>query len=177
MEEFFAEIIINSDAIQIDKPFTYKVKPEYNDRIQVGHRVLIPFGNGNKKVEGFVIGLKCELSGDIKRIKQISEILDEEPILSRDDLKLIEFMRESYLCKYIDAIRTIIPVGLLSGLKDKKKKVITYKKELEGTLKKKENYIEIMETIKKMQKHGAIVYTIDTKDQIDKLFEELMKNS
>ena len=34
-----------------------------------------------------------------------------------------------------------------------------------------------METIKKIQKHGAIVYTIDTKDQIDKLFEELMKNS
>ena len=148
MEELFAEIIINSDALQIDKPFTYKVKEEYNDIIQVGHRVLVPFGMGNKKVEGFVIGLKCELNSDIKRIKQIIDILDEEPILSRDDLKLIDFMRESYLCKYIDAIRTIIPVGLLSGLKDKKKKVIVLKKELEGKLNEKENYINIMETIR-----------------------------
>lgn len=147
MDGFFAEIIINSDALQIDKPFTYKVKEEENDLIQVGHRVLVPFGNGNKKVEGFVIGLKCELGGDIKRIKKVIEILDKDPILSRDDLKLIDFMRESYLCKYIDAIRTIIPVGLLSGLKDKKKKVIVFKKELDGKLSKRENYIKLMETI------------------------------
>ena len=148
MEILYAEIIINSEALQIDRPFTYKVNKKDNDLIQVGHRVKIPFGMGNKKVEGFVIGLKCELVEDIKRIKEIIEILDTEPILSRDDLKLIDFLREKYLCKYIDAIRTIIPVGLLSGLKDKKKKVIIFIRALEGKLSEKENYVKIMETIK-----------------------------
>lgn len=146
--ELFAEVIINSEAYAIDKPFTYRVKEDLEDIIQVGHRVLVPFGKGNKFIEGFVIGLKCDLDEDIKRIKNIKSILDTEPILSRDDLKVIEFLRENYLCKYIDAIRTIIPVGLLSGLKDKIKKVLCFERELDGKLAQNEKYISLMNLIK-----------------------------
>lgn len=149
MIDLYAEVIINSDAIEIDRPFTYKVKEEQNDFIQVGHRVKVPFGKGNRPIEGFVIGLKCEGIENIKRIKYVSSILDEEPILSRDDLKLINFLKETYLCKYIDAIRCIIPTGLMSGLKNKKKIVIGYVKELEGKFKEKENYKKLIEFIKK----------------------------
>lgn len=149
MIDIYAEVIVNSDAYEIDRPFTYKVKEEYNDLIQVGYRVKVPFGIKNKAVEGFVIGLRCEGIENIKRIKSIIEICDDEPILTRDDLKLIDFLREEYLCKYIDAIRTIIPVGLMSGLKNKKKIVIVFKKELEGKLATKENYINIIDFIKK----------------------------
>lgn len=148
MIDLYAEVIINSDAIEIDRPFTYKVKEEHNDIIQVGHRVKVPFGKGNRPVEGFVVGLKCEGVENIKRIKYIGSIADEEPILSRDDLKLIEFLRETYLCKYIDAIRCIIPVGLMSGLKNKKKIVIGYVRDLEGKFKEKENYIKLSKFIK-----------------------------
>ena len=147
MDTIYAEIIINSEAVQIDRPFTYKVNSKDKDIIQIGHRVKVPFGIGNKKVEGFVIGLKCELEEDIKRIKEIVQILDKDPILSRDDLKLISFLRENYLCKYIDAIRTIIPVGLLSGIKNKTKSVIVFNRELEGRYKNKDNYIELIETV------------------------------
>lgn len=147
MFDLYAEIIINNEAVAIDRPFTYKVKAEHNDIIQIGHRVTVPFGFKNKAVEGFVIGLKCELYEEIKNIKYVNSILDEMPILSRDDIKLIEFLRNKYLCKYIDAIRTIIPTGLLSGLKDKVKKVLVYNKPLEGKLKDKENYIKIMNFI------------------------------
>lgn len=132
----------------IDKPFTYKVKEKDSDIIEVGHRVLVPFGFKNKLVEGFVLGLKCDLEEEIKNIKSVSKILDKEPILSRDDLKLIDFLRDRYLCKYIDAIRTIIPTGLLKGFSDKVKKVIVYEKELDGKLSTKENYIKLMEFIK-----------------------------
>lgn len=146
--ELFAEVIVNSEAYAIDKPFTYRVKEEFEDKIQVGHRVLVPFGIGNKFIEGFVIGLKCELDEEFKRIKSVKRILDEEPILSRDDLKVIDFLRENYMCKYIEAIRTIIPVGLLAGLKDKVKKVLCYERELDGKLVEKENYINLMKLIR-----------------------------
>lgn len=49
--EKFAEVIVNSDAVTIDKPFTYKIKEDLINKIEVGHRVLIPFGNGNKKLK------------------------------------------------------------------------------------------------------------------------------
>ena len=146
--DIFAEVIINNEAVAIDKPFTYKVKEQDSDTIQVGHRVLVPFGFKNKLVEGFVIGLKCDIEEEIKKIKNVSKILDKEPILSRDDLQVIEFLRKRYLCKYIDAIRTIIPTGLLRGLSDKVKKVIVYEKDLDGKLGLKENYIKIMNFLK-----------------------------
>ena len=144
----YADIIINSEAVEIDRPFTYKVKEQDEFIIEVGHRVRVPFGIKNKTFEGFVISLRCDNDIDNSRIKYISSIEDIDPILSKDDLKLIDFLRDKYLCKYIDAIRTIIPVGLMSGLKEKKKKVVVYNKELSEELKKKPNYYSIMEFVK-----------------------------
>lgn len=55
MFELYAEVIINSDAIEIDRPFTYKVKEELLDIIEIGHRVKVPFGVKNKPTEAFVL--------------------------------------------------------------------------------------------------------------------------
>ncbi|MBS5926060.1 MAG: primosomal protein N' [Clostridium sp.] len=154
MFELYAEVIINSDAIEIDRPFTYKVKEELLDIIEVGHRVKVPFGVKNKPTEAFVLGLKCEGIENVKKIKYISSILDDIPILTRDDLKLIDFLRENYLCKYIDAIRTIIPSGLSKGIKNKKKTVIVFNKELDGKFKDKDNYVKIVNLIK--EKDGEL---------------------
>ncbi|WP_294350775.1 primosomal protein N' [uncultured Clostridium sp.] len=176
MIDLYAEVIINSDAIEIDRPFTYKVKDEDNEKIQVGHRVLVSFGKGNRLIEGFVIGLKCEGIENIKRIKKISKIVDEEPILSRDDLKLIDFLREQYSCKYIDAIRTIIPVGLMRGLKNKQKIVICYVKALSEKFQVKENYKKLSEFI--LEHNGEFTKTELHKEYgfsiyiINKLIEE-----
>jgi len=152
--ELYAEVIINSDAIEIDRPFTYKVKEELLDIIEVGHRVKVPFGVKNKPTEAFVLGLKCEGIENVKKIKYISSILDDIPILTRDDLRLIDFLRENYLCKYIDAIRTIIPSGLSKGIKNKKKTVIVFNKELDGMFKDKDNYVKIVNLIK--EKNGEL---------------------
>ena len=154
MFELYAEVIINSDAIEIDRPFTYKVKEELLDIIEVGHRVKVPFGVKNKPTEAFVLGLKCEGIENVKKIKYISSILDDIPILTRDDLRLIDFLRENYLCKYIDAIRTIIPSGLSKGIKNKKKTVIVFNKELDGMFKDKDNYVKIVNLIK--EKDGEL---------------------
>ncbi|MEO2506321.1 primosomal protein N' [Clostridium paraputrificum] len=154
MFELYAEVIINSDAIEIDRPFTYKVKEELLDIIEVGHRVKVPFGVKNKPTEAFVLGLKCEGVENVKKIKYISSILDDIPILTRDDLRLIDFLRENYLCKYIDAIRTIIPSGLSKGIKNKKKTVIVFNKELDGMFKDKDNYVKIVNLIK--EKNGEL---------------------
>ena len=154
MFELYAEVIINSDAIEIDRPFTYKVTEELLDIIEVGHRVKVPFGVKNKPTEAFVLGLKCEGIENVKKIKYISSILDDIPILTRDDLKLVDFLRENYLCKYIDAIRTIIPSGLSKGIKNKKKTVIVFNKELDGMFKDKDNYVKIVDLIK--EKDGEL---------------------
>lgn len=143
--EKFAEVIVNSEAVTIDKPFTYKIKEDLVQNIKVGHRVLIPFGNGNKKIEGFVLKILDNVENKSIRYKSIYNVCDNEPLLSEDSLKLIKFLREKYLCKYIDAIRVMIPPKIMSGNKEKTKQVIVFKKYIEELSEPQKRTLELIE--------------------------------
>lgn len=145
----YAEIILNSEALEIDRPFTYKIPVELEEKIQVGQIVKVPFGMGNKTSEGFVLEIKKESEVNISfRVKKISAIITDEPIIDEDDIKLINFLREKYLCKYIDAFRLLIPVGIMKGAKSKSKKVIVFKSDDLTCIKKPEGYIDIINFLK-----------------------------
>lgn len=145
----YAEIILNSEALEIDRPFTYKIPVELEEKIQVGQIVKVPFGMGNKTSEGFVLSIKEENEVNISfRVKKISAIITDEAIIDEDDIKLINFLREKYLCKYIDAFRLLIPVGIMKGAKSKSKKVIVFKSDDLSCIKKPEGYIEIINFLK-----------------------------
>ena len=62
----YAEIIVNSEALEIDRPFTYKVPEEFKSDIKVGQIVKVPFGKGNKTSEGFVLTVKNEEEVEVK---------------------------------------------------------------------------------------------------------------
>lgn len=143
--EKFAEVIVNSEAVTIDKPFTYKIKEDLVHNTKVGHRVLIPFGNGNKKIEGFVLKILDNVENKSIRYKSIYNVCDNEPLLSEDSLKLIKFLREKYLCKYIDAIRVMIPPKIMSGNKEKTKQVIVFKKYIEELSEPQKRTLELIE--------------------------------
>ena len=145
----YAEIILNSEALEIDRPFTYKIPVELEEKVQVGQIVKVPFGMGNKTSEGFVLSIKGENEVNISfKVKKISAIITDEPIIDEDDIKLISFLREKYLCKYIDAFRLLIPVGIMKGAKSKSKKVIVFKSDDLSCIKKPEGYIEIINFLK-----------------------------
>lgn len=145
--KLYAEVIINSEALEIDRPFTYKVPEEFNNEIKIGQIVKVPFGKGNKTSEGFILNLKND--DNIKfKIKNIAAILVKDPVIDEDDINLIEFLREKTLCKYIDAFRLLIPVGIMKGAKAKKKKVIVLKNEDLSNIKNPDGYKKIVEFFK-----------------------------
>lgn len=145
----YAEIILNSEALEIDRPFTYKIPVELEEKVKIGQIVKVPFGMGNKTSEGFVLSIKKENEVNISfRVKKISTIITDEPIINEDDIKLINFLREKYLCKYIDAFRLLIPVGIMKGAKSKSKNVIVFKSDDLSCMKKPEGYIDIINFLK-----------------------------
>lgn len=143
----YAEVIVNSDALDIDRPFTYEIGEELKEIIKVGQLVKVPFGVKNNPVDGFVIGIKEEEPTKGMRIKKLKSITFQTEVLSNDNLKVIEFLRQNYMCKYIDAIRLLIPHGVLKGTKNKSKKVIVWVKDIDDK-KKSEDYIKILNFIK-----------------------------
>ncbi|MGL4912903.1 MAG: primosomal protein N' [Romboutsia sp.] len=106
----YAKVVVRSNTIHTDNLFTYEVPIFLLNELEEGHRVLVPFGRGNKPTEAFVFEIIQELKEDIKT-KEIVDILDEEPIFKKQDLELVNWMKNRYLCTYIDCINLIYPKG------------------------------------------------------------------
>ncbi|MDU1313467.1 MAG: primosomal protein N' [Clostridium septicum] len=145
--KIYADIIVNSDALDIDRTFTYEVPENLKKLVEIGQLVKVPFGIKNNITYGFIINIieKEQIAGI--RIKKIKSIFLQDPILTADDFKLIKFLRENYLCKYIDAIRLMIPHGVLRGVKPKNKKVIVFVKDILD-YKKNQRYKDVLEFVK-----------------------------
>ena len=106
----YAKVVVRSNTFSTDNLFTYKIPEFLESQIRIGHRVLVPFGIGNKPTEAFVFKLSDVLEEDIKT-KEVIDVLDEEPIFKLEDLELVSWMKNRYLCTYIDCINLIYPKG------------------------------------------------------------------
>ena len=108
--EKYSKLVVRSNTIYTDNLFTYKVPDFLINEISIGHRVLVPFGRGNKPTEAFVFEIIDTVDENIK-IKEIVDVLDENPIFKVEDLELVNWMKNRYLCTYIDCINLIYPKG------------------------------------------------------------------
>lgn len=105
-----AQVIVNSPSRYIDKKFDYLIPEELLEYVSCGTRVSVPFGKGDKRIEGYVVGISEKSTA--KNLKSIADA-EKTPVFSEKMLELTEWMREKYLCTYIDAIKVIVPAGTM----------------------------------------------------------------
>ena len=91
-------------------PAFYRVPDELREQVQIGTRVLVPFGFGNKRAEAVVLAFRQD-TGEYK-LKPVVEVLDDAPVLTAEQLKLAAWMRERLYCTYFDCVRVMLPAGL-----------------------------------------------------------------
>ena len=106
----FAKIAVSAATYWIDRPFDYLVPSELEASIAVGKRVYVPFGKGNRRSEGVVLVLCDECA--YEKPKPLLAVIDEEPVLSEEMIKLAFFMHERFFCKVYDALKAMLPAGL-----------------------------------------------------------------
>ena len=102
--------VADAATYAIDKLYSYRVPDELREQVQIGTRVLVPFGFGNKRAEAVVLAFR-EDAGEFK-LKPIVEVLDETPILTAEQLRLAAWMRERLYCTYFDCVHAMLPAGL-----------------------------------------------------------------
>ena len=110
MPDAVAKIAVSAAPYWIDKPYEYAVPDDLLGRVQPGIRVAVPFSAGNRRSEGIVLALSNK--AEYEKLKDISEVLDTEPVLTQQQIQLALFMRERFFCTVYDAVRTILPAGL-----------------------------------------------------------------
>ncbi|MFQ7795442.1 MAG: hypothetical protein ACLRHT_09805 [Evtepia gabavorous] len=113
-----AKIALQAATYAIDKPYDYQVPLELLDTLRPGMRVIVPFGAGNRRTEGIVLALEGGYPDDPRR-KSILTVLDEEPVLDGEALRLALWMRERWFCTVYDAARAMLPAGLYFSLQDR----------------------------------------------------------
>jgi len=106
----FAEVLIDQPHEAVDRLFTYRI-PGTLPGVARGSRVQVPFGLGNRLVQGYVFSVG-EHNDSRYKAKDIAGLMDDTPLLREEDFDLIDWVRERYDCLTIEAVRCIVPPPL-----------------------------------------------------------------
>ena len=102
-------VAVRAESYVYDRPYSYFIPSALTRPVLPGMRVLVPFGRGNRMVQAVVLSVKEDDTSEGK--KPIGEVLDEAPLLSERDLKLVLWMRDKYFCTCFEAFRLCMPAG------------------------------------------------------------------
>ena len=106
-----ADVIVDVPVLQTNIPFEFKIPNHLQEDIAIGMRVIVPFGQGNRRVQGFITQLKTEPIFD-GELKEIIDIMDLEPVLTKELIDLGEWMAQSTYSFRISCYQTMLPAVL-----------------------------------------------------------------
>ena len=115
-----AKIIVDVPLMQTDQPYSYRIPEEFEGMLEVGMRVHVPFGKGNRLIQGIVLGLDSQSAEEEANqdLKDIAEVLDFSPVLTQEQLWLAEELRKSVFSYKISILKAMLP-GFLNSSYDK----------------------------------------------------------
>ena len=113
----FADVVITKKAHELDRLFCYKVPKDLEENICPGKRVIVPFGNYGK-TEGIVYSVYNDNSDSLS-LKEIDEVIDNTPVITKTGFELADFIRKKYLCTYYDSLKLNMPSGLKTFVDEK----------------------------------------------------------
>ncbi|MGI5849622.1 MAG: replication restart helicase PriA, partial [Christensenellales bacterium] len=121
----YAKVIVDIAHSGVDRLFEYNIPNGM--ALNIGYRVMVPFGKSNTLREGYILSLseKCEYdSGDIKNI---SSVISDFPTLTAGQIRLAYTLRRYYHTTLATALRMMFPAEMRGGrVKDKFENEIVY---------------------------------------------------
>ena len=112
-----AEVIINSNVKNLNRTFDYNIPFEMEEKVNIGSRVLVKFGNIKKLEEGFVVNIKESSEFEVKDISAV----EEKDFIDTPKVELAKWMAHRYFCNISDCIKLMLPPG--TGTKEVQKRV------------------------------------------------------
>jgi primosomal protein N' (replication factor Y) len=101
-------------AVPLDQLFDYLAPPDWIvEGLQPGVRVLVPFRNTHKI--GVLLAVRQDTNIATSRLKQLTQILDNEPLLSTQDIALLQWASHYYHHPIGEVLANAFPVALRQG--------------------------------------------------------------
>jgi len=102
----YANVIIENKSRHTDNFFTYLA----DDSVQVGDKVMVPFGPKDREKEGFVFGFADEPDCPADKLKSIVRVCPAQS-LTEEIISTAGWMKQRYAIKYYDAVKCFIAAG------------------------------------------------------------------
>ena len=102
----YADVVL---PLPLDGVYTYNIPADLEPHVQVGCRVLVPFGT--RKMYTAIV-MRLHNAKPDYATKDILELLDQTPILLPDQLKLWQWIADYYLCSIGEVYKAALPSGL-----------------------------------------------------------------
>ena len=183
---FFALVAVEGLVYHFDAPYSYKIPAELEAKAQPGCRVMVPFGNANKKKQGLILSVKPLIEADNGvKLKVISSVLDEKPLFDEERLALVTWLKDNTFCTLFEAAKAMLPAGIglnyiisyvaekvdstqLDKLSFDEKRVYEYLKESSKYVKKEKILADLgfdsdSDILSKMEKKGVLLANTDAK--------------
>ena len=100
----FVDVIL---PLPLDNRFTYSISKDETNFLQAGIRVAVPFGKS--KVYTGIIAEVHDRAPEVYEAKPISQILDEAPLVTSQQLKFWSWIASYYMCTEGEVMRAALP--------------------------------------------------------------------
>lgn len=105
----YAQIIIDISHGRLDRPFTYRIPEALQNDLCLGSLVVVPFGKGDTKRKGYVIGFSNTCEYPDGRLKEIESIASGGTDVTGDNaVRLALWMKQRYGSTMAVALRTVL---------------------------------------------------------------------
>lgn len=178
-----AEVIINSNVKNLNRTFDYNIPFEMEEKVNIGSRVLVKFGNIKKLEEGFVVNIKESSEFEVKDISAV----EEKDFIDTPKVELAKWMAHRYFCNISDCIKLMLPPG--TGTKEVQKRVkekslnsvrllkneIQINEDIENKMLKSEKQIKVLKFL--LDNNDVLITDLEALTEVSKaIIKTLEKN-
>ncbi|SES73783.1 primosomal protein N' [Anaerobranca gottschalkii] len=105
-----AEVVVDCPLKDIDKTFYYAIPNHLVNYIEIGSRVIVPFGN--RTLQGFVVNFLDKIEESQYKLKEIENVFEYPSILDRKLIDLAKWMSYNYNSSLFSCIQSMLPRGV-----------------------------------------------------------------
>lgn len=106
----YADVIVDISFEKLDRIFQYKIPEHLKQQVQIGSQIEIPFGNGNRKIKGYVISFSETTQYPAEKIKELIGVVKNSTMIETRMIQLACWMKENYGSTMNQALKTVVPV-------------------------------------------------------------------
>ena len=143
----YAKVIVDITNEKLDRVFEYHIPSELEGILCVGMEVIVPFGNGNREISGYIIDICEDCEFDATKVKDVRKVAEKKMAIEGRLVALAAWMRKNYGGTMIQALKTVLPI--------KKEESKKYKRDIHLLLSQEDAKKKLEEYLHKNQKARA----------------------